>query len=97
MKKFISLILALVMVFSLAACGSKAPETPAKEYVQELVEIRQQQRLYAQAIDGSEPRLIKDIKCWAYSRSGETLIAQFEDANVYKINLRTNEEEILFN
>ncbi len=97
MKRLLIIILTISLMLSLVACGDKPEKEDAPaEYVQELVCIRQQQRLYAQAIDGSEPRLIKDMQCWAYKRSGDILIAQFDDSNVYMIDLRNRTEEILF-
>ena len=37
MKKTLALILALLMLFALAACGQKAPEAPAQEAAGDLV------------------------------------------------------------
>ena len=73
MKKFLAILLALVMMLTLAACGKKEAQLPA--YITQAQELIAQQKyedayklLYANKSDAQATELLKDF-CWVYEKA----------------------------
>ena len=58
MKKFLALVLAALMVFSLAACGGSPAESAAKV---KIVDINLTEEQYAFGVDKDQPELLADV------------------------------------
>ena len=61
MKKFLALVLAALMVFSLAACGGNPAESAAKV---KIIDINLTEEQYAFGVDKDQPELLADVNAF---------------------------------